>query len=122
MLVLDYLLFYVYKLNLRFKNLEFLFFFRLFATENLDFPSKNYEVVLSDVRPFRWVYEKRLKNVETRRKGTRSAAQLLICAVCNVFFFFQNPSSIHFFFQIPYGKGVVAKEGCKKFRSKMFFT
>ena len=45
MLVLDYLLFYVYKLNLGFKNLEFLVFFRLFATENLDFPSKNYEVV-----------------------------------------------------------------------------
>ena len=99
MLVLDYLLFYVYKLNLRFKNLEFLFF-RLFATENLDFPSKNYEVVLSDVRPFRWVYEKRLKNVETRRKGTRSAAQLLICAVCNVFFFSKSLQHT-FFFQIP---------------------
>ena len=72
------------------------FFFRLFATENLDFPSKNYEVVLSDVRPFRWVYEKRLKNVETRRKGTRSAAQLLICAVCNIFFFKIPPAYIFF--------------------------
>ena len=100
MLVLDYLLFYVYKLNLGFKNLEY-FFFRLFATENLDFPSKNYEVVsCASVQMSVWEATEKRWNPSKWDSIRRATSDLR-----SMSFFFKIPPAYIFFFKSPKARG-----------------